>query len=55
VTAAWILADWCGRTFDGSVNVTVDGFGHEATTASTRLGSWCPFGPGEPKLVRYPS
>ena len=55
VTAAWALADWCGRSFDGPIDVTMTGAHVTARTSSEMLAVWCPSRAGEPRLVRPPS
>lgn len=55
VTAAWALADWCGRSLDGPIEVTMTGAHVTARTSSEMLAVWCPSRAGEPRLVRPPS
>lgn len=55
VMAAWALADWCGRTLDGPIEVSMTGADTTLTTSSQTLAASCPSRVGEPRLVRLPS
>jgi hypothetical protein len=55
VTAAWALADWCGRSLDGPIEVTLTVAAVTVTSSSEALATWCPSRAGEPRLVRLPS